>query len=124
MFIADLWESVFTPGTTPALMTATHASFIMLILSLLLLIAMTQLIHFVILLTVALCLYAAVVWFVSELKNIKLLLNIKLNGLSCPALDTTAKKLDITRSGVTHISTHVSSSKAAQNLILIKKRKV
>lgn len=71
-FFVELWESVFTPGTSPALMKATHASFIMLLLSLLFLIFYSGSIHFINLFVIASCLYAAVIWFVNELKNIKL----------------------------------------------------
>lgn len=78
MFIVDLWESVFTPGTTPALMAATHGSFILLILLLISLIVVTRLIHFIVLLVIALCLYATVIWFVAELEVAKLQLNAEL----------------------------------------------
>lgn len=84
MFIVDLWESVFTPGTTPALMAATHGSFILLILLLVSLIVVTRLIHFIILLTIALCLYATVIWFVAELETAKLQLNADLRAESEP----------------------------------------
>ncbi|OBA23593.1 hypothetical protein METBIDRAFT_36935 [Metschnikowia bicuspidata var. bicuspidata NRRL YB-4993] len=71
-FFVELWESIFTPGTSPALMKATHASFILLLLSLLFLIFYSGSIHFINLFVIASCLYAAVIWFVNELKNIKL----------------------------------------------------
>lgn len=71
-FFVELWESVFTPGTLPALLKATHGSFILLLLSLLTLSWYTRSIHFVNLLVIALLLYASVIWFVSELKSAQL----------------------------------------------------
>lgn len=71
-FFIELWESVFTPGTTPALIKATHASFIMLIVSLLSLIYLTRSIHFINLLVIALMLYGSVIWFINELNQAKL----------------------------------------------------
>lgn len=66
-FVTELWESVFTPGTTPALIKATHGSFVLLILSLLAMIYMSRSIHFVNLLVISLCLWGAVTWFLKEL---------------------------------------------------------
>jgi Ca2+/Na+ antiporter len=71
-FITELWESVLTPGTTPALIKATHASFIMLIISLISLIFLSGSIHFVNLLVIAVLLYGCVVWFINELEKVKL----------------------------------------------------
>lgn len=71
-FLVELWESIFTPGTSPALIKATHGSFILLLLSLLFLIYYTKSIHFINLFFIALFLYAAVIWFVNELKSVKL----------------------------------------------------
>lgn len=71
-FFVELWESVFTPGTTPALIKATHASFIMLIISLLFLIYLSGSIHFINLLVIALLLYGSVIWFINELNQAKL----------------------------------------------------
>lgn len=71
-FITELWESVFTPGTTPALIKATHASFILLILSLICLIFLSRSIHFINLLVISVLLYGSVIWFISELKQTKL----------------------------------------------------
>lgn len=71
-FLVELWESIFTPGTSPALLKATHASFILLLLSLLSLIFYTRSIHFINLFVIALLLYASVIWFVHELQNAKL----------------------------------------------------
>lgn len=77
-FLVELWESIFTPGTTPALLKATHASFILLHLSLLCLIYLTRSIHFINLLVIALLLHGAVTWFVNELKHAKLKENAEL----------------------------------------------
>lgn len=70
-FITELWDSVFTPGTTPALIKATHASFIMLILSLVSLVFLSRSIHFVNLLVIAVLLYGCVIWFIGELEKVK-----------------------------------------------------
>ncbi|KHC54425.1 hypothetical protein MGE_05664 [Candida albicans P75010] len=78
-FFVELWESVFTPGTTPALITATHASFILLIISLLVLIFLTKSIHFINLLVIAVLLYASVFWFINELQQVKLQSNNELS---------------------------------------------
>lgn len=77
-FFVELWESIFTPGTTPALLKATHASFVLLHLSLLSLIYLTRSIHFINLLVIALFLHGAVTWFVNELKHAKLKENAEL----------------------------------------------
>lgn len=77
-FIEDLWRSVFTPGTTPALMKATHASFIGLFLALLFLIYSTKSIHYINLLVIAILLYLLVLWFVKELELAKLKSNEEL----------------------------------------------
>lgn len=71
-FIVELWESIFTPGTTPSLIKATHASFVLLILSLSWSLYVSRSIHFFNLLVIATLLYCAVIWFIYELKNVKL----------------------------------------------------
>lgn len=78
MFIVDLWDSVLTPGTSPALIQATHASFILLILSLSSLIWLTKSIHFINLLIIAILLYGTVIWFIGELRSVKLRSNAEL----------------------------------------------
>lgn len=70
-FLVELWESIFTPGTTPALIKATHASFLALITSLTVLIFFSKSIHFVNLLVIAVLLYATVIWFIGELEKTK-----------------------------------------------------
>ncbi|KAK6458932.1 SMK killer toxin resistance protein [Scheffersomyces xylosifermentans] len=81
-FIVELWDSIFTPGTTPALITATHVSFILLILSLIALIFLSGSYHFYNLLAIAVLLYASVIWFINELKNVKLKTNEELEAES------------------------------------------
>jgi hypothetical protein len=73
-FIEELWESVFTPGTSPALIQATHGSFVALTLSLIWMVYHSRSIHFFNLLIIALCLWASVTWFLSELAKEKALL--------------------------------------------------
>lgn len=109
-FITELWESVFTPGTTPALVKATHASFILLILSLIWLIYLSRSIHFVNLLVIAVFLYAAVVWFIKELEQVKLKDNQQLDSENKEAEET--KKADVS-----------SKSTAVPQQSPIKKRK-
>lgn len=70
-FLVDLWESIFTPGTTPTLIKATHGSFVLLILSLLFLIWNALNIHTVMLLVIALCLWATLTWFIAEVAKLK-----------------------------------------------------
>ncbi|KAL7663196.1 V-type ATPase assembly factor PKR1 [[Candida] zeylanoides] len=70
-FLNELWDSVFEPGTNPALIKATHASFVSLIVSLVVLVYMTRSVHFVNLLVIASLLYATVVWFIGELQRAK-----------------------------------------------------
>lgn len=70
-FVGDLWQSVFTPGTSPALIKATHASFFLLVVSLTSLIFIHGSIHFYNLLAIALALWGAVIWFISELAKEK-----------------------------------------------------
>lgn len=78
MFITDLWDSVFQPGTTPALIQATHGSFFLLMLVLGWMVYHTGSIHFINLFVIAGCLWAAVTWFLSELKKVKLKTNEEL----------------------------------------------
>jgi hypothetical protein len=70
-FFVDLWDSIFTPGTTPTLVKATHGSFVLLILSLLFLIWNALNIHTVMLLIIALCLWGTLTWFISEVAKLK-----------------------------------------------------
>lgn len=71
---------MFTPGTTPALIKATHGSFALLIASLLWLIYLSRSIHFVNLLVIALLLYGTVFWFIKELERTKLMSNEELDA--------------------------------------------
>ncbi|EEY18350.1 conserved hypothetical protein [Verticillium alfalfae VaMs.102] len=66
-FAENLWNSVFTPGTTPTLLYATNASFAALQLTLLALLAATRSIHFVILSVLCAGLWRAINWFAAEL---------------------------------------------------------
>lgn len=71
-FFSDLWELIFTPGTLPALIIATHVSFATLLVTLATMAYTTRLIHFVNLLVIAVVLYGLVIWFMNELKTAKL----------------------------------------------------
>ncbi|CRK22592.1 V-type ATPase assembly factor pkr1 like protein [Verticillium longisporum] len=66
-FAENLWNSVFTPGTTPTLLYATNASFAALQLTLLALLAATRSIHFIILSFLCAGLWRAINWFAAEL---------------------------------------------------------
>ncbi|KAI9730108.1 MAG: SMK killer toxin resistance protein [Cirrosporium novae-zelandiae] len=68
-FLEDLWNSVFTPGTTPTLLVATNASFAALQFVLLLLLVATYSIHFLILSILCGGLWWAINWFVAELSR-------------------------------------------------------
>lgn len=70
-FFVELWDSVFTPGTSPALIRATHGSFVLLVVSLVWMVFTSRSIHFFNLLIIALCLWASVTWFVAELAKAK-----------------------------------------------------
>ncbi|EHN00845.1 Pkr1p [Saccharomyces cerevisiae x Saccharomyces kudriavzevii VIN7] len=72
-FFVKLWESVFEPGTSPQLIIATHVSFVALLLTLLWLIYATNgNIHFYVLFGISLLLWVTVIWFISELSQVKL----------------------------------------------------
>lgn len=91
-FFVELWESIFTPGTSPALIKATHGSFVLLLLSLAFLIFYTRSIHFINLFVIALCLWGAVIWFIQELKNAKLKDNEELVDETADNKDASADK--------------------------------
>lgn len=64
----DLWNSIFTPGTTPTLLIATNASFAALQFLLLILFLSTYSIHFFILSVISAGLWYAINWFARELQ--------------------------------------------------------
>lgn len=66
-FLESLWESVFTPGTSPTLIVATNASFAALEFLLLALLLATRSIHFLILSLLSVGLWLAINWFAAEL---------------------------------------------------------
>ncbi|EGV60606.1 SMK killer toxin resistance protein [Yamadazyma tenuis] len=121
-FITELWESVFTPGTTPALIKATHGSFIMLILSLCSLVFMTRSIHFVNLLVISILLYASVVWFIHELNQAKLKDNLELEKEV--EEDTTSSEKEVSKVEDAKSSEKSSTSATAKPSASPKKRKV
>lgn len=124
-FFVELWESVFTPGTTPALIKATHASFIMLIVSLLSLIYLTRSIHFINLLVIALMLYGSVIWFINELNQAKLKDNSTLEkedgSVETESKVGTDKDVDVKKATK---ATSTGASKDISKPIPVKKRKV
>ena len=67
-FIANLWESVFTPGTTPTLLIATNVTFASLQVLLLALLYATYSIHFAILSVLCGGLWYSINWFAVELQ--------------------------------------------------------
>lgn len=71
-FAEDLWQSVLTPGITPSLITATHASFAALLVILVFMLVSTKSLHFVALLAIASGLWAAVTWFIREIQLLEL----------------------------------------------------
>lgn len=68
-FLTNLWESVFTPGTTPTLLLATNATFALLQLTLAALLAFTFSIHFVILSALCGGLWWSINWFADEVQK-------------------------------------------------------
>lgn len=67
-FVQELWESIFTPGPTPALLIATNATFAALQFVLGGLLIATYSIHFAILSVLCGGLWAAINWFARELR--------------------------------------------------------
>lgn len=70
-FIKDLWDSIFVPGTTPALVKATHLTFSALVATLLWLLYATKSLHFVAILALALGVWAGLAWFIREASRIE-----------------------------------------------------
>lgn len=68
-FLANLWESVFTPGATPTLLLATNFTFAFLQLTLAGLLAVTFSIHFVILSILCGGLWWSINWFADEVRQ-------------------------------------------------------
>lgn len=68
-FIVELWNSVFTPGLTPTLIIATHATFALLVLTLSVFVFLTKSIHLVNLLVISILLWATLTWFINELNK-------------------------------------------------------
>lgn len=94
-FFTELWELVFTPGTSPALLKATHASFVLLLLSLGFLVYLTGLIHYINLFIIASLLYGTVIWFVNELEQAKLKNNEELGNDAAGGETQTEQKASI-----------------------------
>ncbi|KAK5078463.1 SMK killer toxin resistance protein [Lithohypha guttulata] len=67
-FFEELWNSVFTPGTTPTLLVATNASFGALQFLLLILLLATYSVHFLVLSVLSASLWYAINWFARELQ--------------------------------------------------------
>lgn len=70
-FAEQLWESIFTPGTTPTLLLATNVTFASLQLVLLALLVATYSVHFVVLSLISGGLWWAINWFATELNAAK-----------------------------------------------------
>ena len=70
-FFHDLWASVFTPGTTPALVLATNVTFFLLQLTLLILLYATLSYHFIAMNILCAGLWGGVNWFVKEVEGFK-----------------------------------------------------
>ncbi|KAF2996555.1 hypothetical protein G7054_g13688 [Neopestalotiopsis clavispora] len=68
-FFEEMWNSIFTPGTTPTLLIATNVTFAALQLVLFGLLLATYSIHFVVLSFISGGLWAAINWFATELKK-------------------------------------------------------
>ena len=70
-FLADLMNSIFTPGTTPSLIVATNASFASLQLLLAVLFIATRSVHFFVLSFLSAGLWWAINWFATEIQAAK-----------------------------------------------------
>lgn len=70
-FLNDLFNSIFTPGPTASLITATNAAFASLQLLLGVLLVATRSIHFLVLSALCAALWWAINWFVTELEGVK-----------------------------------------------------
>lgn len=90
MFVTELWKSVFEPGTTPALVLATHVSFCLLVVSLVVFAWLSKSIHLVNLLVLAVVLWALVTWFIRELEALKQKEKLEAAGPGKQAATTTA----------------------------------
>lgn len=78
-FFSGLWNSILQPGANPQLILATHVSFIALLLTLAWLIFVTRgNIHFITLFVIATLLWLSIIWFIQELKNVRLMTNEEL----------------------------------------------
>jgi hypothetical protein len=70
-FLTSLWESIFTPGPTPTLLLATNITFGCLQLLLLILLLVTQSIHFIVLSFLCAGLWYAINWFAAEVAAVR-----------------------------------------------------
>lgn len=70
-FLPNLWESVFVSGPTPTLLLATNATFALLQVVLLLLLAATYSIHFAILSVICGGLWWSINWFAAEVAAVR-----------------------------------------------------
>lgn len=68
-FFDDIWNSIFTPGTTPTLLLATNVTFGALQVVLFSLLLATKSIHFIILSFISGGLWISINWFATELKK-------------------------------------------------------
>lgn len=71
-FVTNLWESIFTPGTTPTLLLATNVTFLCLQVTLLALTLATYNIHGFVLSVLCAGLWASVNWFAAELQAVRM----------------------------------------------------
>lgn len=70
-FLEDLWKSIFTPGPTPTLLTATNATFAALQVLLFILLLATYSVHFAVLSLLSAGLWWSINWFATELQAAK-----------------------------------------------------
>ncbi|KAK0612924.1 ER protein Pkr1-domain-containing protein [Bombardia bombarda] len=66
-FVEGIWDSIFTPGTTPTLLIATNATFAILQVLLAAMLFATYSVHFLVLSLLSGGLWAAINWFAREL---------------------------------------------------------
>lgn len=67
-FATNLWQSIFTPGATPALLVATNVTFAALQAVLAFMLYATHSVHFIVLSVLCAGLWVSINWFARELK--------------------------------------------------------
>lgn len=70
-FVNELWKSVLTPGTSPALILATHLTFASLVITLSFFALYSKSIHLINLLVISILLWITLTWFINEINSLE-----------------------------------------------------